>query len=225
MYIAVGPDQRRFGVHKGRISCYSTFFKALFSGSFKEASSDTVLLPDDDPEIFDIVHIWLTIDCLTQSVNGEDVDCTSRQLIDVFIFGDKYGMPELRNMAINCLIEWVAEKQGLTAHFAHAYEHTTKNSPLRRLLVDVFAFLPESWAETARAQYDLLLECPEFVTDVAIKLGDGFSRRVFHQVSMAETFFIKDACEYHDHGEGVGECTILHIPKNRSFSSLKLVQD
>ena len=226
MYVDVGPNQRRFGVYKGWISSKSTFFKAAFNGSFKEASNDVVLLPDDDPELFDIVHIWLNVDLLTQSVNGRDVDCTSRQLIDVFIFGDKYGMPELQNMAINYLIEWAVKKEGLIPHFTHVYGNTTKNSPLRRLLVDLFAFLPQSWAEIARGYPDLLYECPEFVLDVSIALADGVFHRVSPPSKMAKAPFVnRNGCDYHTHGEGVEVCSMLEIPEKHSFSSLKLVPD
>ena len=223
MYVAVGPNQQRFGVFKARISRFSTFFKAAFSGSFKEASSDVVLLPDDDPEIFDIVQVWLNVDWLTQFVNGKHIDCTSRQLIDVFIFGDKYGMPELRNAAINYLIEWVVKKEGLIPHFAHAYKQTTADSSLRRLLVDVFTYLPTRWAEIAREHHDVLSECPDFVIDIATALADRVSRR--NLPSAEPPPFFHKPCDYHDHGEGVEDCLRLEIPKNPSLSSLKLVQD
>ena len=193
----------------------STFFKAAFSGSFKEASSDVVLLPDDDPEVFDIVHIWLHIGLLTQSVNGQDIECTSRQLIDVFIFGDKYGMPELQNAAINCIIEWVVNNTLLTPHFAHAYAHTTENSPLRRLLVAVYTYSPSRWAKIAREQSQVLSACPEFVMDVAIALADGAFRR---NLNLAEPppFWYRP-CDYHDHGEGVEDCSGFELRRNLPY--------
>lgn len=98
-------------LHKGMISRYSKYFRAAFNGSFKEASSGVVSLPEEYPETFDIVHTWLKANELTQSEDGEDIDCTSLQLVNVFIFADKYDMPELRNEAIDGLILWVLKKK------------------------------------------------------------------------------------------------------------------
>lgn len=170
MYVEVDLDKQRFNFHKGLVINYSRYFGAAFDGPFKEAFNGVLLLPEEDRETFDIVYTWLNANILTQSLDGEDVDCTSRQLIDVFIFGDRYDMPELQDHATDSLTVWFLNKQALVPHFAHAYKNATEESPLRRILVAMFTFLPQSFAWIAKDDRSTFCECPEFVMDVVVEL-------------------------------------------------------
>ncbi|KAL8721199.1 MAG: hypothetical protein Q9225_002085 [Loekoesia sp. 1 TL-2023] len=55
--VLVGPGKQRFEIHKGLV-CQYWFFKAAFEGNFKE-SKGTILLPEQDPEIFRWLSYWL----------------------------------------------------------------------------------------------------------------------------------------------------------------------
>ena len=56
--VLVGPEKRRFDLHKGLITSRSDFFKAAFMGKFKEVDG-TLTLPEKDPATFKHFVYWL----------------------------------------------------------------------------------------------------------------------------------------------------------------------
>ena len=63
MVVLVGSEKQRFDIHKGLICSRSEFFKAAFTGNFKEVDG-TIKLPEQDPAIFKYFVYWLYTGCL-----------------------------------------------------------------------------------------------------------------------------------------------------------------
>lgn len=57
--ILVGPDEKRFDVHKELLCSVSDFFSAALNGGFKEAATGVVKLPEQDTETFQYFVHWL----------------------------------------------------------------------------------------------------------------------------------------------------------------------
>ncbi|KAF6241679.1 hypothetical protein HO173_000390 [Letharia columbiana] len=57
--VLVGPVKQRFEIHKRLICSRSDFFKAAFTGNFKEADDGTLTLPEEDPATFKYFVYWL----------------------------------------------------------------------------------------------------------------------------------------------------------------------
>lgn len=58
--VLVGPSPPTiFSVHENLIRSSSAFFDAATRGVWKESAARQVLLPEDDPEIFELYLHWL----------------------------------------------------------------------------------------------------------------------------------------------------------------------
>jgi hypothetical protein len=111
----------------------------------------------------------------------EENDIEWRTLIDIFIFADMRGIPELQNAAIDGIIE----KQATEAHtpleeVRYIYENTTEKSLLRLLFVDfthtTAHFNHTDWAEGWLIEEKYEFFPKRFLFDVAV----AYCRRVTH---------------------------------------------
>lgn len=147
--VHVGEQRHQFLIHKELLCHHSSFFRATFQGSFIEASSGNVELPDDDVEVFKIFESWLYTGSvgLMSNVAGHQPS----KLVKLYILADKIEIPAIQKETLETLRERAVRNLDLcdpdTIHLA--FENTPPGSPLRRLLVDVFAYNanPESWQE------------------------------------------------------------------------------
>lgn len=55
----VGPSQTVWRLHENLLSGTSDFFRAAFNSGFKESLEDRLLLPEDDPQAFELFVRWL----------------------------------------------------------------------------------------------------------------------------------------------------------------------
>ncbi|PVH74687.1 hypothetical protein DL98DRAFT_658644, partial [Cadophora sp. DSE1049] len=53
------PALFQIQIHKHKLCTRIPFYSAMFNDSFKEATTDTAHLPDDDPAAFDVVMEWV----------------------------------------------------------------------------------------------------------------------------------------------------------------------
>lgn len=130
-------------VHKNLVCHYSSFFKAACKGGFREAESNEVKLPDDEPETFDNFVQWLYTrefeNPKTES-GGPNWVC----MFDAYVLADKLGAPKFSNYVMNLMVHEAEtrwdQKLGLpdAAAVCIAYENTPGSSPLRRFLVDLY---------------------------------------------------------------------------------------
>ena len=68
VYLEVGAKKERFGIHRGLLTRDLEFFRAALDGSFSEASTGVVSLPEDSPQIVEWLVIWL----YTQKFESQD---------------------------------------------------------------------------------------------------------------------------------------------------------
>ena len=123
----------------------SAYFAAALNGNFKEARDQTIELPEDDVEIITYFQYWLycrDIPIKTSNKDGDDredkTDWQFKMLIDLFIFSEARGIPELQNAAIHFFINNEYGEAYLPTHYIrYVYRNVSASSPLRRLLVDM----------------------------------------------------------------------------------------
>ncbi|KAI4243465.1 MAG: hypothetical protein L6R40_003467 [Gallowayella cf. fulva] len=136
--IEVGPQKVPFLVHKGLICGHSKYFSAAFNGFFKEAATQSIHLTEEDPVAFEILHIWLYTERLTEIKDGQDVALSPHRCLDVYMLGDKFDMPHLCDAAINRISEHAVETQELSTRFIiSSYERTCSDSQLCDFIVAV----------------------------------------------------------------------------------------
>ena len=213
VYVDVGRSKQRFSVHKGLVCHRSKFFDAAFNGSFSEASTGIVTLTEEDPEIFDIVHTWLYTNQLTQSKDGQDVECSFEQCRDVFVLADRLVMPLLCNMAIDWLKDFYLHEDVLpsAAVIIGTYAITPENSVIRKLLVALITFAPTNWRHFSLVRRKEYVKCPDFLLDVSIALEKQITHR---PAKVKDAPFFKEPCSFHHHAEGEKDCSGKIVPRS-----------
>ena len=70
MTIFVGPARTKWSLHENLLSATSDFFRTAFNGGFKESADDTLALPEDDPQAFELFVRWLYGKALSPAAGG-----------------------------------------------------------------------------------------------------------------------------------------------------------
>ncbi|KAF2759516.1 hypothetical protein EJ05DRAFT_526157 [Pseudovirgaria hyperparasitica] len=167
--IRIGPNRTKYTVHEDLLCQYSTYFRARLRGNFAESGTRAVQLEHITPEVFEAFldflyygrlptppEIWFTetdvvstqpFDRLsiaskdTSDVADPQVSLFEILLIDLYAFADYYDIPALR-MALIKSIHTSASASSWIPWFStvrHAYDILPSNSPLCRLLVEMYA--------------------------------------------------------------------------------------
>jgi hypothetical protein len=139
----IGPDEKKFIVHKEFACHYSQVLNAAFNSQFIEGQTQTYRLKDTTEGTFRLFVQWLYYQQLELlQLQGDDVDNNiandeDKSLFGLWILADKLGAPHLQNQAIESIKE-ICEKSGAisTMHFHYIYDNTSAGSLLRRYMVD-----------------------------------------------------------------------------------------
>lgn len=119
---------------------YSDYFRSAFNGGFVKATEKTVHLEDTKVNIFQIFQSWLLIGELSNKNNDVGMSLSLDELVGVWIFGDKFLIPLLKNETIDILIEKMGKQKQMIGDLNFIYEHTAPQSPLRRIHVDMVTY-------------------------------------------------------------------------------------
>ncbi|KAK3114353.1 hypothetical protein LTR53_007440 [Teratosphaeriaceae sp. CCFEE 6253] len=173
--IVVGqpPETSTFAVHEDIICVRSPFIQAALKRCWVKYRIRTVLLEDDDPDIFNLYLQFV----YRQPLIGVDVAAQEPGAFDfltqVYVLADKLGDLTTANQVIDRFVA------GCTAYnvapgpqeVCEAWNATPTNSPLRRLIVDIFTHKvePSLLAE--------ILEGDDTPRDLLAAIAREFSRR------------------------------------------------
>lgn len=99
----------------------------------------------------------------------EDVKCHVILLIDVFISGDKFGVRDLCNAAVDHLKNLYEKENGVTAsQIDRIYMGSPPNSHLRRITVATYVQHPINNSDLFYDKHsEAFLTCPKFLLDLA----------------------------------------------------------
>ena len=158
-------------VHKSLVCRDSSFFKAACKGGFREAESNEVKLPDDEPEIFDNFVRWLYTQDIERPSTASGPDW--EHLVNIYVLADKLGAPKFGNCVMQIIaqevwLKWDEEEEVEpslpdAAAVCVAYENTPASSPLRQFLEDVYCC-------NNKVQIPMDAVPDEFVMDIVITL-------------------------------------------------------
>ena len=174
----VGTEKVPFIVHEKQLCEKSAFFRAAFGPHFKEGSSRVIVLEEDDAD---------TIDHFIQFLYSNRKDDEDLGLLDnherhecmmaamrLFVFGDKYDVPEIRDYSIT----WILENYGTqfmilpsTEIIEFVYANTSQGSMVRKFVADWWAFEVEKVRSGGQVMQDWLVTVPEFAVDLAMSLA------------------------------------------------------
>ena len=201
MTVLVGSDKKSFHIHKALLSSKSTYFRAAFEGSFKEAEEKTLHLVDEDPDYFACYTLWI----YNQPLENITSDIERKPSLDdychLFVLADKLGSEPLQNLVMDIIHEYASDdgQSGLdprTVNFVWA--STMPGSQLRAILIDFLA-----WQQDLDKSPELVEAEPEFLFEVLKICSRRLPWRLVDEVGPFE----KDKCQtYHTHRDGSGPC-------------------
>ena len=109
--LVVGDDKTCFTVHRDLLCEASSFFKAAFmgAGEFKETSEQSMSLPEDNADTFELLVKWLYRKSLSDPDRKLGWETEYFYLARLDILADKYDITGMRNDIIDALFECEAK--------------------------------------------------------------------------------------------------------------------
>jgi hypothetical protein len=136
--LVIGSAKKDYTVHKDLLIFYSDYFRAAFDGSFVEATERKMDLFDVKEQTFEDFHTWL----YTRKLASEDDEpLTWRDLIDFWIFGDRFQVSMLQN----CVMDEIFAKDNRGECFPlrmlkFSYGNTMTGSLLRKAMIELMVY-------------------------------------------------------------------------------------
>ncbi|TKA23639.1 hypothetical protein B0A54_18070 [Friedmanniomyces endolithicus] len=117
----------------------------------------TIPIPDDDADVFQVYAQWLYQAKILVQQHNEDPKSSGElsRLLKCYIFGEKIHDVVFQNVTIDSIFAYVhKEKDGTRWYPTDAdtvYDGTPEGSPLRMLIVDMFAYHGQkTWVKALR---------------------------------------------------------------------------
>ena len=191
----MGRDKVSFGIHKDLLCHVSSYFKAALTGTFGGAITGVVVLRDEEVDVFKRFNGWLYTNTILQENDIKDPDFTN--LMELYVFAEKRGIPSLQNAVIDALIRI----QRLPDYeIESVWEKTARTSGLHRLLVDSYIHYAEDDVFSAEACQS------DFAKDFLIEVIIAFCK-ARDDGSIVKNFDLwKKRCQYHVHGPDDPPC-------------------
>jgi hypothetical protein len=130
------------------------------TGQFVEGQTGTIALPDTEPKIFDHIILWFYTERLEDSACFfKDGKPTYYTLLDIYGLADQLCVEGLRNAVVNLVAKLADRTNSVPTPMDTnlLYENIRDNAPIRRLVLDLFAFKktdnlvathPDAWHPT-----------------------------------------------------------------------------
>ena len=154
----------------------------MLGGQFSEAQSNTVTLPEEDPQTFELFIYWLYHNQLPPLPDPEIMDLAELAVAEwsyygLYCLGEKWCINALKNQTIDRIREYHTSRSTTVHpyHIERCYAGTSESSLLRRYVIESAAFALRSPAhkayqaelrahvEDAEFLYDLVAECMKLI--------------------------------------------------------------
>ena len=135
----VGSSKVKFSVHKEMLCGVSSFFRSAFTGSFREGRQQVMELPEDDPNIFELLVQWLYTDKYDlQQSDGPGDSFNYSEGIQLYCLAEKYDLSALKHKIYRAFYRETNETKMPPAcsDTSYLYENTSAGSPLRQLYAE-----------------------------------------------------------------------------------------
>lgn len=199
--IYIGTARKKFEFPQRLLCFHSGFFNLALNGEFREATELTVSLPEDEPELFEIIVSWMdsyeklaivdkhqAISERTLAHNGP-LNC-ARELCALWCLANKLDIIELQLSIIDQLsktIDWACED---LHHFpfdavllTEVYENTPDNSMLRVFIIEEMCKVLYDNGRYSQSLLDYFKPCfmqmPELAWDYINSVSSQLQQRVW----------------------------------------------
>lgn len=147
MIVGTVDNAKTWHLPKELLTRSSPFFAAALNGSFTEANSKVVTLPEDDIDAFALFTQWLYVgeiggspkDCDLDHDHDSPLHCcasTVQTLIQAWVLGDKLGCAIFKDLAMLGLIDELNVNRIEPYNVGTACERSAPGSKLRRVFLD-----------------------------------------------------------------------------------------
>jgi hypothetical protein len=137
-----------FTIHENLVTARSEFVRVALSRDWKEARERVIELPDDLPDAFETYQRSLYTD-ITRPFNalGSKEDSQEyKLLVRAYILGERFMDDKFQNDVVNAIIDKLVHSGSFDPSLTDmVYDNTPLGSPLRQLLLDIYA-----WAGNAK---------------------------------------------------------------------------
>lgn len=150
-----------------------------------------VRLPTDEPKIVVLYLQWLYTFALPHPKFKQRGVWES--LVELYVFGEKVQDDTLKNRIVDIFITgWThaSDCRWLSYAYTRLSEDAAETTPLRRLVVDLFAYGDLTGVMFAEEKDNLSKEACFEITMAMLKKGESLGRRAL---------YLADCCSYHEH--------------------------
>ena len=202
--VLVGQKEEKLTVHEELLTFHSPYFRAALTGGFREAQDKTVTLKEEKGRIFEFFVHWLYYLRFPNKDDSAELyaawtadndygDLKTENLIQLYVFCDKYNVPELKTKTMTEIFNHVEEDDGEALPsvdlIRFAFDNLPEHAPLCSYLVHAYCY----WAQ------DFIWE--DFGS---VDWPSGFIGRVLARYSaFARGDLTRDdfnsPCDYHEH--------------------------
>ena len=179
-------------MHKKLLCDTSGYFRAALCGSFQEAQTQTIDLPEDDAEVFCYFQYWAYTGAIEHAPRHR-LETPWRTVARLYVFAEARCIPGLQNGAMDVLIcKHQAAARAPVHEYGYIYDNTAERSPVRRFLAEWAAHrgeLNKGWFED-RSIYPV-----DFTIDLALALYEKINGDRFF--SLSSSSFWEDRARYH----------------------------
>ncbi|KAF2758265.1 hypothetical protein EJ05DRAFT_382875 [Pseudovirgaria hyperparasitica] len=166
--LRVGAEAVRFVIHRNILTHHSTFFRAALNGAFAEGLSQTVTLPTESLDTFELFLHWAYTCTLDPKAYFKDAKPAYYVLLHLYGLADRLAVEGLRNLVLDTISSLADQTNSVLtpSDTFILYDTIPSSAPIRRLVLDLFAFKktdklldehPDEWH-------------PQFTRDLVVKL-------------------------------------------------------
>lgn len=208
MTLIVGPEEIHFTWFRDVLSFHSLFFaNALKHDRYPEARDGKIKMPEDSADAVREFIRWITDHRLGGYGPGSDnEDMTTEDywhlLVEIYVFGHKYDVPRLQNVAIDRIISFFQDEavypRAETVEKMYGGTHD-EDDPGRRIIVDLVCHSKMNIPAYLQDHQKCGGNHPDFCADVAKKLWDlATDERGYQRFRMdREDWNCVSRCDYH----------------------------
>ena len=198
----IGPCDEEFFIHAELLISQSTYFKSILNPDPQKRGKNALEFTDIHPNIFKKVAGWF--------YTKDAGNLCARDLVDVYIFGDNFGIRNLRNDMIDRYLESACLEKGTMASSLLRYvDENTTTPQLKNAIIAVMAHsckpqrIQQLSPEKLSEYFTMSLLATVLVETLKISQA-----RESDDVATRPTLtrLYEDRCRFHDHGEGEPRC-------------------
>ena len=163
MVLIVGKEQEHVTVDKALLCNSILFFNKAFTGQFKEAKTNTINLPEEEPEVVKTFVLWLYRDPFSAGfLKRSEID--DGTILNLFALAEKWTVDPLMNAAFEALK--ARENQKVDNRACREQWYMTQGSKIR--FVPVIKYVKQLGSGSAVDVDSIPVDEPEFLKDALV---------------------------------------------------------